>query len=120
MSNTYKDRPRWVRSNDPQEARDEHHGADHERGEPCTLTVPLTWASQWRHRGCHYDIPGSQIQGRGPTNDDLHDQWWGPQRRSERDRGRELVGQYNTFGEIDEDRELAPEQHRRRIRQWWL
>lgn len=117
MSNTYKDRPRWVRSNDPRERRTADHAiVNHDH---CTIDEPLTRETTWSWRRCSYDVVDGPW-GDGPGPDDIHDAWWGPQRVIERDSCRRLAAQYNTTGTIDDADVPAPEQHRHGASwHWW-
>lgn len=114
MSRTYKDRPYWVRQNDPREDRVPYH--DH---------IERWWRRRINWDGeCHLDEPvnhetrhsfpcGYYLRQRwyNVPRDFRHYNYYGPLRAHERDNLRDAAKQYNSWGEVDEDFYL-PEAHR--------
>lgn len=116
MSNTFKDRPYWVRSNDPSERRDADH--DH-RGGVCTIDEPVTRDNQYG-TWCAYSATEYSQHGDGPTREYVRAVWWGPERARTRDACRLLATQYNTTGDVNEDDEPTGVQHRGSAKWIWF
>lgn len=118
MSNTDKDRPRWVRDNDPTTGPAPVHL--HHAGHPCDLDDVAADRDAGRDRTCHRVSAREIFYGGGPPRDYVHAVWWGPQRTRERDACRELTKQHRATGDVDDHTEPAPDQHRHGAAwDWW-
>jgi hypothetical protein len=115
MSRTDKDRPYWVRTNDPREDRVEHHNH-----------VAPRWRTMYAWDGeCHIDEPSTRENRRSyscgfnlrykrywnPKKEDRRLYYYKPLRSRERDTLGKAAKQYNAGNEVDEDIVL-PESHR--------
>lgn len=117
MSRTDKDRPYWVRQNDPSEARlaiHMHHtpmfytaGWNSNRwGEigVCDLDKPMT--GEWsvdRKRNCYYRVtPPDHYAYDKCEREDRNLYYYAPVRMKERDLLGKAAKQYNTSGEVDD------------------
>lgn len=116
MSRTDKDRPYWVRTNDPTEDRVPHH--DHiprwwrrKRlvwdGE-CHLDDPVNHGTRFDH-ACGYHLRFDRYWN--PKREDRRLYYYKPLRSRERDTLGKAAKQYNAGYEVDEDIVL-PESHR--------
>lgn len=116
MSRTYKDRPYWVRLNDPSEVRRPFHyhegrGRFFEEFEACQIDVPYEGKKgEWR-RNCGYYL-GYHFHRCRVTREFRRLGFYGPLRSDQRMKLRNAVKDYNTFEEVDEDMYLR-EQNRR-------
>lgn len=100
MSRTFKDRPYWVRANDPKHSRYAYHY--HIGVEECPIDEPLTGVFGIYGRTCGYSIPWSYFRN-DATKEICHNSYWAPLRNDERIVLNSLVRDYNTYGEVDED-----------------
>jgi len=110
MARTDKDRPSWVRADDPLERREESHHHRSWRGEPlvCDIDVPAK-DKRSRYSNCGYWLPYTVYAG-GPPRWYRRACWHGPERRRERDQFSEAVKLFRG-GEL-EDFDFAGLQHR--------
>ena len=114
MSRTDKDRPLWVLSNDPTVRRRQCHnhvGADGDPIDVCTLDDGAVPYWDETRRPCTWRFDLYRIV-KFPSADYEAMIWWRPQRAATRDRLRLLAKQYRADGEIDDDLEPPPDQHR--------
>lgn len=83
MARTDKDRPYWVRADDPLEYREEDHHHISWRGEPLVCDIHLSAKDkQNRYTNCGYWLPYSIYRG-GPPAWFRRARWHGPERRRE-------------------------------------
>jgi hypothetical protein len=111
MSRTKKDRPYWVRLNDPTEARTPyhyHHGSrwfnngykGNAESDYCCIDEEYT-GTDWR-RSCGYYLGYRRHVCVIPKNA-VRDMYYSPMRNDERMVLRNALKDYNTFAEVDED-----------------
>lgn len=118
MARTDKDRPEWVRADDPLEDREETHYHVSYGGEPreCDLHVSAK-DKHGRYSGnCGYWLPYSVYRG-GPPAWFRRARWHAPERCRERDQLGELA---KLFRGGNQDLDFANFQHRHgAARDWW-
>lgn len=120
MSRTDKDRPQWVKSNDPQEDRQTYHnhfvfGAVYKSSEfydECTLEKddpfhPSTGRDRTENgkkkkKPCYYYYSPKNFWDK-VTQEDAHLSFWSPFRAHEKKQLKKLANEYNAHGEIAED-----------------
>lgn len=114
MSRTDKDRPHWVRLNDPKDDRVAYHdhvdmwGNDVE----CDIHLPTVREDKYRsERNCGYDLAGVYLWSETPPKKMRHYEWFGPVRAKTRDAMLAQVKEYNTYGDVVND-SGEPEDHR--------
>lgn len=114
MSRTFKDRPYWIRVNDPKTLRYAvHHHASFGHvytpfnGKPvhildyCTIDEPYSAGDNYP-KPCYYRLISPHRYDE-TTKEMRHNAYWEPMRTDERIVLRNAVKDYNTYGEIDED-----------------
>lgn len=120
MSRTDKDRPYWVRLNDPSEIRRADH-THHPYGRyskswfgeenVCDIDKPMTGRFEIdRKRNCDYRLTNYRYWYDDPSREDCHNEYYAPLRSEERMSLRKAARQYNTYGEVDDV--YLQEQHR--------
>lgn len=115
MSRTYKDRPYWVRSNDPKEYRKAFHACAYLNIE-CSLKENCVPTHARNNHSCYYMTPGMEYDYNFVTSKEAHTDWHNPERLRERDVLREFVKNFNS-GTVDlkeDDLDFANFQHRHR------
>ena len=122
MSRTKKDRPYWVRVNDPREARRETHR--HHKcgvkvdfisisGKKIDTNIPDYCTIGEKEKGlssnendlnpCYFQLTWQYPASRHSPKKLRRDEYWKPMRGAERKYLKNAVVDYNTFGEVDED-----------------
>ncbi|MBC9704519.1 MAG: hypothetical protein H9W81_05820 [Enterococcus sp.] len=100
MSRTFKDRPYWVRANDPQQDRYAYH--NHIYVDECPIDEKYTSNFGSYSRACGYALPWTYYRNDTPKKV-RNTSYWIPLRTDERKVLNNLTRDYNTYGEIDED-----------------
>lgn len=108
MSRTDKDRPFWVKLNDPSENRTDDH-MHHTRGlwskdwdGVCDIDKPYgPTLKRWAGRNCHRMIHNYNPWD-DPTKEDRDLLYYGPLRASERDTLKKAAKEYNTTGDTED------------------
>lgn len=128
MSKTDKDRPYWVRCNDPLENRYEHHTCGREKrsayGKPredieCSIDIPQDRArSWWYDHPCVYFLHEKIHRINGVPKWFVDYVWNNPERTRVRDDLRELAKEYNATLDID-DYDFPNYQHRNQALWYW-
>lgn len=114
MSRTDKDRPHWVRLNDPDDNRVAHHDHVDYWGNDvkCDIDVPTVREDKYRiERNCSYEIAGVYLWNETPPRKMRHYEWFGPARARTRDAMISQAKEYNTYGSIESDSQ-EPSDHR--------
>lgn len=116
MARTDKDRPAWVREDDPFEPLREESHSHHTWWGPqeCDLHVSAK-LKRGRYSHCGYWLPYSVYAG-GPPAWYRHALWYGPERRRERDELGELA---KLFRGGSQDLDFANFQHRHGVSWDW-
>ena len=99
MSRTTKDAPDWVKRNKKSNWVREDHTCT-ERGDACDLAVTLTATDNNRH--CEHTLAANsewERYWRGPRADEVHDEYWMPERASVRDGLIHLAKEHHAGGE---------------------
>jgi hypothetical protein len=112
MSRSARDRPRWVRANDPRLWVGEDH-AHTEFGVECTIDEPAT--PRWHQGICNHVLRGDEVPERRynrVSRRRRHNDYWAPERAARRTRLGNAVAEYRATGGVDEDQELTERQLR--------
>lgn len=112
MSRTRKDRPHWVKANDPTMPREAFHSCCFQRTE-CSLDQPSLPHYAGDTKSCFYLSPGFAYYSDKVSNDTVRMVWHSPERGRERDTLKQFVKQYNSASQTEpEDFDFANFQHR--------
>jgi hypothetical protein len=116
MSNTLKDKPWWVRQNDPSNRLGEHHTCrtswSINRGRKCDIDEPAT---PTKRKYCRYELLDEKTRSKKwydqVSKGIAHDYYWKPERAEERDALGQLLSDAQSGEEPDAQPELT-QQHR--------